>query len=199
LQEKLAKMKLPRNKDFNLLEKFRTMRGTSTSSSSRKKQDEFFSPQKSPKEEEIDVEGHEESHDYFPETNPQRLRDEQIQRKIDEESKIPVVEDQELESLIGLRLEEIQDKDKPEELERIQVKVTSTSQLVYEIPMPTNDPKLVEEVLKLFITHVESQGKGQVQSDEKKYNVNTKIVGLHTLVGKTKIPNDYEELDKNLQ
>ena len=65
--------------------------------------------------------------------------------------------------------------------------------------MPTNDPKLVEEVLKLFITHVESKGKGQVQGDEKKYNVNTKIVGLHTLVGKTKIPNDYEELDKNLQ
>ena len=118
---------------------------------------------------------------------------EELQRKIEEESKIPVWEDSQLEDLIDLRLEEIRKEtgreDEPqEELGRIQVKVTLKSQLVWEIPMPTKDPKLVEEVIKLFIAHVESKSWS-----------NTKIAGLHTLVGKSKIPNDYEELDKSLQ
>ena len=40
LQERIAKLKLPRNKDLNLLEKFRSMKGTSTSSSSSSKRQE---------------------------------------------------------------------------------------------------------------------------------------------------------------
>jgi hypothetical protein len=101
-------------------------------------------------------------------------------------------------------LEEIQkelgrEDEPPEELEKIQVKVTSKSQLVYEIPMPTNDPKLVEEVIKLFIAHVESKGESQLHGKERNFSFNTKVAEMHTLIGKTKIPNDYEELNKSLQ
>ena len=61
-----------------------------------------------------------------------KLIDEELQKKIEEESKIPVWEDPQLEDLINLRLEEIRKEtgreDEPqEELERIQVKVTSKS------------------------------------------------------------------------
>ena len=106
---------------------------------------------------------------------------EELQRKIEEESKIPVCDgDSHLEDLIKLRLEEIRREtgreDEPQEvLERIPIKVISQSQLVYEIPMPTNDPKLVEEVIKLFMAHIESKSCS-----------NTKIAGLHALIGKTK-------------
>ena len=71
---------------------------------------------------------------------------EERKRKIDEEGKIPVWEDPQLEDLIDLRLEEIRKEtgreDEPkEELERIQVKVTSKSQLVWEIPTPTKSQR----------------------------------------------------------
>jgi hypothetical protein len=95
--------------------------------------------------------------------------------------------------MIKLRLEEIQKElgkeDEPtEELERVQIKVTSQSQFVYEIPLPTKDPKLVEEMMKMFIAHTEEKSRS-----------NTKITQMNTLIGKTKIPNDYEELNRSLQ
>ena len=107
---------------------------------------------------------------------------EELQSKIEEESKIPVCEDSQLEDLIKLRLKEIREETGVEggpedELEKRKIKATLKKQWVYEIPTPTNDPKLVEEVIKLFIEHVESKG-------------NTKVGGLHTLVGQPKIPND---------
>ena len=40
LQEQLAKLRLPRNIDLNLLEKFRSVKGTSTSSSSKRQEKE---------------------------------------------------------------------------------------------------------------------------------------------------------------
>ena len=195
LQGQLAKLNLPRNKDLNLLERFRSMKGTSTSSSSKEpEKEEFFSPSKKPEKEEFfspqpcpREESKEDEEEAKDEVN------EELQRKIDEGGKIPVWEDPQLEDLIDLRLEEIRKEtgreDEPkEELERIQAKVTSKSQLVWEIPMPTKDPKLVEEVIKLFIAHVESKSWS-----------NTKIAGLQTLIEKPKIPNDYEELNKSLQ
>ena len=103
-----------------------------------------------------------------------------IRRKIDEESEIPVWEDTHLEDLIKLRLKEIREEagkeEEPEdELELRQIKVDLKYQLVFEIPLPTNDPKLVEEAIKLFIEHIESK------------TSKTKVSGHHTLVGK---PND---------
>ena len=76
---------------------------------------------------------------------------EELQKKIYEESKIPVWEDTDLEDLIKLRLKEIREEagkeEEPEdEHELRQIKVDLKYQLVYEIATPTDDPKLVEEV-----------------------------------------------------
>ena len=95
--------------------------------------------------------------------------------------------------MIKLRLKEIREQtgkeaDREDGLEVRQIKVDLKHQLVCEIPMPTNDPKLVEEVIKLFIEHI-------IESKRSK----TKVSGLHTLVGKPMVPNDYEELNRSLQ
>ena len=52
--------------------------------------------------------------------------------------------------------------------------------------MPVNDPKSVEETVKVFIGHIES-------------TANTKIHALQTLVNQPKGVPNYEELDRNLQ
>ena len=145
------------------------MRGASTSSSLKKpEKKEFFLPQPSPKEETPEAE--EEVKD---EVN------EELHRKIDEESQIPTWEDDRLHDLINLRLKEIREQtgkeaDPEDELELRQIKVDLKYQLVSEIPAPTDDPKLVEEVIKLFIKHVESTKSAKF--------FKTKVSGLHTRV-----------------
>jgi hypothetical protein len=58
--------------------------------------------------------------------------------------------------------------------------------LIYEIPLPVKDPKIVKEVIKVLICHIASK-------------MNTKVDRLHTLVGQPKIVPSYEELNKSLQ
>jgi hypothetical protein len=75
---------------------------------------------------------------------------EELQRKIDEERQLTVWQDTCIDDLIKLRLKEIReqtvkDANPEDELEVRQIKVDLKYQLVYEIPMPTNDPKLVEK------------------------------------------------------
>ena len=64
--------------------------------------------------------------------------------------------------------------------------MTKKSQTIFEIPLPTKDPELVEEIIKVLIGHIESK-------------MNTKIDGLHSLKGQPKIIESYEELKQRLQ
>ena len=48
------------------------------------------------------------------------------------------------------------------------------TQTIFEIPLPTKDPELVEEVIKVLIGHIESK-------------MNTKVDGLYTLKNQPKI------------
>ena len=64
--------------------------------------------------------------------------------------------------------------------------MTKKSQTIFEIPLPTKDPELVEEIIKALIGHIESK-------------MNTKIDGLHSLKGQPKIVEDYHELNRRLQ
>ena len=81
--------------------------------------------------------------------------------------------------MIDLRIKQIQQERGEEftpidEVEKRKIKVTKKSQLIFEIPLPTKDPELVEEIIKVLIGHIESKMK-------------TKIDGLHTLKCQPKI------------
>ena len=100
-------------------------------------------------------------------------------------------EDYHLKDLIDLRIKQIQRKrgeaDTPiDEIEKRKIKVITKKQRIFEIPLPTKDPELVEEVIKVLIGHIEGK-------------TNTKVDGLHTLVNQPKIVESNEELDKRLQ
>ena len=94
----------------------------------------------------------------------------------DDEGKLPVFEDYHLKDLIDLRIKQIQQERGEEftpidEVEKRKIKVTKKTQTIFEIPLPiplpTNDPEVVEEVIKVLIGHIESK-------------LNTKVDGLHT-------------------
>ena len=109
----------------------------------------------------------------------------------DDKDKLPLFEDCHLKDLIDLRIKQIQQERGEEftpidEVENREIKVTKKTQTISEIPLPTKDPELVEEIIKVLIGHIESK-------------MNTKIDGLHTLKGQPKIAESYEELDKRLQ
>ena len=70
------------------------------------------------------------------------------------------------------------------EVEKREIKATTKKQLIFEIPLRTKDPELVEEVIKVLIGHAEVK-------------MNTKVDGLHTLANQPKIVESYEELDKD--
>ena len=44
-----------------------------------------------------------------------------------------------------------------DEIETRKIKVTKKYQTIFEIPLPTKDPELVEEVIKVLIGHIESK------------------------------------------
>ena len=58
--------------------------------------------------------------------------------------------------------------------------------MIFEIPLPTKDPELVEEVIKVLIDHIESK-------------MNAKVDKLHTFVNQPKIVPSFEDLNKSLQ
>ena len=104
----------------------------------------------------------------------------------EDENKLPVFEGYHLKDLIDLRIKQIQQERGEEftpidEMEKRKIKVTKKTQTIFETPLPTKDPELVEEVIKVLIGHIESK-------------MNTKIDGFHTPKNET-----YEELDKRLQ
>jgi hypothetical protein len=84
-------------------------------------------------------------------------------------------------------LKERGEEDTPiDEAEKRKIKVSKKVQTIFEIPLPTKDPELVEEVIKVLIGHIESK-------------MNTKIHGLSSLKGQPKIIESYEELNQRLQ
>jgi hypothetical protein len=90
-----------------------------------------------------------------------------------------------------MRIKQIQrERDEEEtpidEVKKKKIKVTTKTQRIFEIPLPTKDPELVEEEIKVLIGHIESK-------------ISTKIDGLRTLKNQPKIVESYEELDKRLQ
>jgi hypothetical protein len=89
-------------------------------------------------------------------------------------------------SIKQIQRERRQEETPNEEVEKRKIKVTTKTQRIFEIPLPTKDPELVEEVVKVLIGHIEEK-------------MNTKVDGLHTLVNQPKIVESYEELDKRLQ
>ena len=96
-----------------------------------------------------------------------------------------------MKDLIDLRIKQIQSERGEEftpidEVETRKIKVTKKYQTIFEIPLPTKDPELVEEVIKVLIGHIESK-------------MNTKVDGLHSLKGQAKIFEDYDELNRRLQ
>jgi hypothetical protein len=109
----------------------------------------------------------------------------------DDEDKLPVYGDYHLKDLIDLRIKQIQLERGEEftpidEVETRKIKLTKKSQTIFEIPLPTKDPELVEEIIKVLIGHIESK-------------MNTKIDRLHSLKGQPKIFEDYDELNRRLQ
>jgi hypothetical protein len=107
------------------------------------------------------------------------------------EEKLPAQGDYHLDDLINMRMKEILDAKgldvKLEEvIERRQIRAILKTQSIFEIPTPVNDPKSVEEIVKVLIGHIESKR-------------NSKIHALQTLANQPKIVPNYEELDRNLQ
>ena len=93
--------------------------------------------------------------------------------------------------MTDLRIKQIQLEREEEftpidEVETRKIKVTRKRQAIFEIPLPTKDPELVEEINKGLIGLIESK-------------MNTKIDGLHSLKGQPKIVEDYDELNRRLQ
>ena len=77
-------------------------------------------------------------------------------------------------------------QDEDIEVEKRSIRVVQKYQNIFEIPLPTKDPKLVEEAIKVLIGHIETK-------------MNTKVDGLFTLEGDPRIAPSYEDLDKRLQ
>ena len=148
---------------------------TSSSSSSRTQPpEEFFSPER-------DI------------VTNKELDEEDDSEKVPEEEdedKLPLFEDYHLNDLIDLRIKQIQQERGEEftpidEVEKRKIKVPKKTQTIFEIPLPTKDPELVEEIIKVLIGHIESK-------------LNKKVDGLHSLKIQPKIVESYEELDKSL-
>ena len=154
--------------------KERSRSDSSTSSTKKNHPEEFFSPIP-------------EEFSTPPETPK---REKTVQEKAEEANRCPVFEDSHLDDLIKMRLKQIQQErglqDEDIEVEKRRIRVVRKYQTLFEIPLPTKDPKLVEEAIKVMIGHIETK-------------LNTKVDGLFTLEGEPKIAPSYEDLDKSLQ
>ena len=108
---------------------------SSSSSSRTQPTEEFYSPER--------------------ERAPNRKVPEESGRVLeeDDEDKLPVFEEYHLKDLIDLRIKQIQQERGEEftpidEMETRKIKVTKKRQTIFEIPLPTKDPELVEEIIK---------------------------------------------------
>ena len=76
----------------------------------------------------------------------------------EDEDNLPLFEGYHLNDLIDLRIKQIQQERGGEftpidEVEKRKIKVTKKTQTIFEIALPTKDPELVEEVIKVLIGH----------------------------------------------